>query len=67
MQNLVEKNLKSLEKRFSGITELITERKERLQEKDNLEVCIEEAYTGEPILKVIKDAHSLYLAGKKGS
>lgn len=65
MQNLVEQNLKSLEKRFPGITELIVERKEGLLKKDNLEVCIEEAYTGEPILKVIKDAHSLYLAGKR--
>lgn len=59
------KNLKALEKRFPGISELIEERKKELLEKEGLSVMEETAFTGEQILTVEKEGRRLYLAGRR--
>lgn len=59
------RNLKMLEKRFPGISELIEEKKEELLEKEGLSVLEETAFTGEQILTVEKEGRKLYLAGRR--
>lgn len=59
------RNLKILEKRFPGISELIEEKKEELLEKEGMSVLGETAFTGEEILTVEKEGRRLYLAGRR--
>lgn len=64
-KKMQEENLKALEKRYEGITELIKKRKEELLRKEDLKLEWETSLEGEQILKVQKESRILYLAGKR--
>lgn len=59
------KNLKMLEKRFPGITEIIEKKEAELLEKEAVEVEEEIAFTGERILVAKKAGRRLYLVGRR--
>lgn len=58
-------NLKVLEERFCGITDLIEQKKQELLEKEHICIQQETAFTGEQILTVEKNGRRLYLAGRR--
>ncbi len=64
-ENLKEKNLKTLEKRFPGICKIIEEKREELIKKEAMQMTEETAFNGERILAAKKDGRRLYLAGRR--
>lgn len=64
-ENLKEKNLKTLEKRFPGICKIIGEKREELIKKEAMQMTEETAFNGERILAAKKDGRRLYLAGRR--
>lgn len=64
-ENLKEKNLKTLEKRFPGICKIIEEKREELLKKEAMQMTEETAFNGERILAAKKDGRRLYLAGRR--
>ncbi len=64
-ENLKEKNLKTLEKRFPGICKIIEEKREELIKKEAVQMTEETAFNGERILAAKKDGRRLYLAGRR--
>ncbi len=64
-ENLKEKNLKTLEKRFPGICKIIEEKREELLKKEAMQIAEETAFNGELILAAEKDGRRLYLAGRR--
>lgn len=64
-ENLKEKNLKTLEKRFPGICKIIEEKREELINKEAMQMTEETAFNGERILAAKKDGRRLYLAGRR--
>ncbi len=64
-ENLKEKNLKTLEKRFPGICKIIEEKREELLKKEAMQMTEETAFNGERILAANKDGRRLYLAGRR--
>lgn len=64
-EELREKNLKALEKRFPGIGAITEEKREELLEKEQLYIKTEPAFSGEQILVTEKDGRRLYLAGRR--
>lgn len=64
-ENLKEKNLKTLEKRFPGICKIIEEKREELIKKEAVQMKEETAFNGERILAAKKDGRRLYLAGRR--
>lgn len=64
-EQMREKNLKALEKRFPGICEIIEKNKEKLLQKEAINIEKEVAFNGEHILVVQKEQHSLYLSGRR--
>lgn len=64
-ENLKEKNLKTLEKRFPGICKIIDEKREELLKKEAMQMTEETAFNGERILAAKKDGRRLYLAGRR--
>ncbi|MCI9176720.1 MAG: motility associated factor glycosyltransferase family protein [Lachnospiraceae bacterium] len=64
-ENLKEKNLKTLEKRFPGICRIIEEKREELLKKEALQITEETAFNGERILAAEKGGRRLYLAGRR--
>ena len=65
MEELMQKNLKVLEKQFPGICEIIEEKKAELLKKEQLILEEETAFTGERILAVKKAGRRLYLAWRR--
>lgn len=65
MGQMIDKNKKTLEKRYPGISSIIEEKAEKLISNENIDVIWEESFEGEPILKVNKNGRILYLAGRR--
>ena len=65
MGEMMNKNLKFLEKKYPGIMKLIAKRKEELLKEEQIEISIERANDGENILRINRDGRKLYLAGKR--
>lgn len=63
--NMKDRNLKLLEKRFPGILKIIEEKKDDLQKKEAVNITEETAFTGEQILAIEKKGRKLYLAGRR--
>lgn len=61
---ILEKNLKSMEKWYPDFAKMI---REENYEKDELEIIGETSWDGELIYKVKKDGHELYLNGKRNA
>lgn len=64
-ENLKERNLKTLEKRFPGICKIIEEKKEELLRKEAMHIAEETAFNGEQILVAETAGRRLYLAGRR--
>lgn len=64
-EQLRDKNLKILEKRFPGICKVIEEKREELLDKEAVDLVQETAFTGEKILVAQKEGQRLYLAGRR--
>lgn len=67
MNELLDKNLEALERRYPGIRQLIEEKKEELLKEEDLHVLEEENLEGIQILRVLKGERNLYLAGKRSA
>ena len=64
-EELRKKNLKALDKRFPGICEIVEKKKEKLLQKEAINIEEEAAFNGEQILVVQKERRRLYLSGRR--
>ncbi len=70
-EQIRDKNLKTLERRFPGIRKIIEDQREKLLEKEAIQILEETAFTGEQILiaktakQDQKEGQRLYLAGRR--
>ena len=64
-ENLKDRNLRTLEERFPGISKIIEEKREDLLKKEAMRITEETAFNGEKILVAETVGRRLYFAGRR--